>query len=403
MACIKKRRGKWVVDYRDSQGKRHWETKTNKTAAQDRLAEIISGDQPEQPLETRTFKEYGEWWLENVAKGAIKESTYQEYGNALKNHVYPTLGAVRFIEVRRAMIRELIAAKKKEGLAQSTIRNIAAPVRGMYNQAIEDGITEKNPASRIGKLNRQSKDKPKKKIDPLTREEVAVLLNAAREGKHFHWYPLLLCACRSGLRQGELIALKGIDIDFKGGFIHVQRNLSRGKISTTKNGKDRRVDMSAMFSRTLDDLLAKRRAEALREEMRKPAEERRDNATVVNEVMDGWLFRTPGVVKKNGGVIRITRLQPANLLNTFYRILVDAGLRRVRFHDLRHTFASLLLQNGESLTYVKDQMGHSSIQITVDIYGHLVPGGNRAAVNKLDAPVATTRTEPKQHEIAAAE
>jgi integrase len=60
----------------------------------------------------------------------------------------------------------------------------------------------------------------------------------------------------------------------------------------------------------------------------------------------------------------------------------------VRFHDLRHTFASLLLQNGESLTYVKQQMGHSSIQVTVDIYGHLVPGGNRAAVNKLDAVVA---------------
>src|SRR5262249_47471303 len=155
--------------------------------------------------------------------------------------------------------------------------------------------------------------------------------------------------------------------DFKGGFIHVQRNLSRGKISTTKNGKDRRVDMSTMLSNTLNDLLSKRRAEALREEMKKPAEERRDAATVVNGVMDNWLFTTPGVVKKNGEVIKITRLQPSNLLKTFCRILVDAGLGRVRFHDLRHTFASLLLQNGESLTYVKDQMGHSSIQITLDI------------------------------------
>ena len=114
MACIKKRRGKWVVDYRDSSGKRRWETKPNKKAAQDRLAEIISGDQPEQPLETRTFQEYGDWWFENVAKGAIKESTYQEYGNALKKHVYPTLGAVQFIEVRRAMIRGLIADKRKK-------------------------------------------------------------------------------------------------------------------------------------------------------------------------------------------------------------------------------------------------------------------------------------------------
>jgi integrase len=58
-------------------------------------------------------------------------------------------------------------------------------------------------------------------------------------------------------------------------------------------------------------------------------------------------------------------------------------LRRIRFHDLRHTFASLLIQNGESLAYVKDQLGYSSIKLTVDVYGHLVPGANREAVNRL--------------------
>jgi integrase len=69
-------------------------------------------------------------------------------------------------------------------------------------------------------------------------------------------------------------------------------------------------------------------------------------------------------------------------------------MRRVRFHDLRHTFASLLLQNGESPAYVKEQMGHSSIQVTVDIYGHLVPGGNRQAVDRLDdtAPAKKEQT-----------
>jgi integrase len=68
----------------------------------------------------------------------------------------------------------------------------------------------------------------------------------------------------------------------------------------------------------------------------------------------------------------------------FYKLLEKAELRRVRFHDLRHTFASLLLQNGESPAYVKEQMGHSSIQVTVDVYGHLIPGANRQAVDRLD-------------------
>jgi integrase-like protein len=65
-------------------------------------------------------------------------------------------------------------------------------------------------------------------------------------------------------------------------------------------------------------------------------------------------------------------------------LLTKAGLRRIRFHDLRHTFASLLLQQGESPQYVKEQMGHHSIQVTVDIYGHLIPGANRKAVDRLD-------------------
>ena len=215
-------------------------------AAKRRLAEILKTG--EQVGSKATFKEYGDWWLENCAKGAIKDSTYQEYEAVLKNHVYPLLGSKPFAKVNRAMIRELIAAKKKEGFSQSTIRNIMAPVRGMFFQAMDDGAAHQNPAARIGKLNKRSKDEPRKKINPLTREEIQVMLKAASEKKYIHWYPLFLCAPRTGIREGELVTLKGVDVDFNGRFIHVQRNLSRGKISATKNGKDRKVDMSAQLA-----------------------------------------------------------------------------------------------------------------------------------------------------------
>jgi integrase len=203
------------------------------------------------------------------------------------------------------------------------------------------------------------------------------------------------------------VALKGIDVDFNSRFIHVQRNLSRGKISVTKNGKDRKVDMSAKLAECLNDLLSKRRAEALRNEIQKPAEERRDRDLVINQVMEDWLFQTPVVTRSElakrrrphaeprGG----TQIDPSNLRKLFNRLLTDAKMRRVRFHDLRYTFASLLLQNGESPAYVKEQMGHSSIQVTVDIYGHLVPGANRAAVDKLDVEVPV-KAEPEQEAAA---
>ena len=127
-----------------------------------------------------------------------------------------------------------------------------------------------------------------------------------------------------------------------------------------KNGKIRRVDMSDQLTDTLNVLMQAGKAETLRK---------------------GWGQVPEGVFCSEDG----TTLHKSDFeRRVFHRLLAKAGLRRIRFHDLRHTFASRLLQNGESLVYVKDQMGHHSIQVTVDVYGHLVPGANRAAVNRLD-------------------
>lgn len=85
-----------------------------------------------------------------------------------------------------------------------------------------------------------------------------------------------------------------------------------------------------------------------------------------------------------------TQMDPDNFRKRVWpKLLAKAGFRQIRMHDLRHTFASLLIQQGESLVCVKEQMGHHSIRVTVDTYGHLVPGGNKAAVDKLDVPVLT--------------
>ena len=321
-----------------------------------------------------TFQAYAESWLENHAKVTIKQSTYLEYERSLKVHLYPLFGSKPLVRVGRKMVREMIATKQKAGLSQSTIRNILAPMRQMYNQAIDDGDAYENPASRVGKFNKR-KD-PAAQLNPLTREEVKTLLDKTLE-KSPHWYPLLLCATRTGMREGELIGLKGIDLDFRGQFIEVQRILSRGELTTPKNGRTRRVDMSGQLKDVLQELLSKKRAAALRKEMEKPAGERRDAATVVNEVIEEWVFSTPA---PRAG----KQLDPSNLRKVFQSLLTAAKLRRIRFHDLRHTFASLLIVQGESLPYVRDQLGHHSIQITVDTYGHLVPGGNRQAVDRLD-------------------
>lgn len=130
------------------------------------------------------------------------------------------------------------------------------------------------------------------------------------------------------------------------------------------------MDMSLQLTDTLKAHLLERKKETLKR---------------------GWGEVPPWVFISGLG----TPLNSANFHYWVWRpLLAKAKLRHIRVHDLRHTFASLLIQNGESLAYVKEQLGHSSIQITVDTYGHLVPGGNRQAVDRLDGLENTTIRNP---------
>jgi len=369
MACIRKRRGRWMVDYRDASGKRRWETvEGNRKDAEERLAKIIAGGR--RVVDTkRTFQEHAEEWLVTYARTHIKESSFREYEAVFKNHIFPVFGRILFSKVTREMVKRLIAEKIQAGLSRYTVKNIIVPLREMYNHAIDDGVVSfSNPASRVGRFNKQRGED--RKITPLTRDELSTLLETVGD-RMSHYSPLLLCAARTGMREGELIGLQWGDVDFNGRLIEVRRNINRGKVTTPKSGKTRRVDMSLQLTNTLERLLAQRKAEALKK------------GQSLEAVTEGWVFTTP----------QGSQLDPDNLRKrVFYRALSMAGLRRVRFHDLRHTYASLLIQQGESLAYVKDQLGHSSIQITVDTYGHLVPGGNRQAVDRLDDGSKTVAT-----------
>jgi len=266
-------------------------------------------------------------------------------------------------QIARTEIKDLIYAKLKDRLAPATVSRIKALISGVLSHALEDGLISANPASRLG---RQIKGKDRKAdVNPLTREEAKALLETIAE--HYpRYYTFFMCALRTGMRLGELRGLEWGDIDFRGGFIEVRRAYVKGQITTPKNHKRRRVDMSPQLAETLKALRTERKKESLAKGWKE---------------MPEWVF-----VNEVGQVIDEGNLRR----RVFYPVLAKTGLRHIRIHDLRHTFANMLLQNGESLVYVKDQLGHSSIQITVDIYGHLVPGANRQAVARLDNDVPTT-------------
>lgn len=192
------------------------------------------------------------------------------------------------------------------------------------------------------------------------------------------YHPLFLMAFCAGLRRGELVAVQWGDIQFgrdehdANRFIVVQHNYVRREHTTTKSKKSRRVDLSRELRRVLIELRDKRLLEAFLKGK--------------NDISGDLVFPSP-----EGSL-----LDPDNLYHRYFQpVLTKTGLRKIRLHDLRHTFGSLLIQSGASLVYVKEQMGHSSIQVTVDIYGHLIPGANVSFVDQLDEVPQERAKQPR--------
>jgi integrase len=361
---IRQKNGVWYI-FINHKGKRKakrvgTDKRVALEAAKKIQARLALGEIPYQEPRCSNFtvREYGERWLKSYAKVQLRETTSKLYGQMLRNHVYPVIGTKALSEVSRDDIKTIIANMLSKGLSRSTVHGAIAPLREMFNHAIEDKLVLANPASRIGRFTKQKGDS-RMRANPLSREELSLFLETARVN-YPRYYPLLLCLARTGMRLGEALGLQWGDIDFQGRFIEIRRSYTHGKVVLPKNGKMRRVDMSIQLTETLKALSRERKEETLKKGWRD---------------MPEWVF-----VNRDGGL-----LDGNNLYNrVFKKCLAKAGLRQVRIHDLRHTFASLLISQGESLAYVKDQLGHHSIKVTVDIYGHLVPGANKAAVDKLD-------------------
>lgn len=335
-----------------------------------------------------TMAEYYERFKRVYLETSVRKGTRGIYSTSFNQHILPFLGPISLDQITREKIKDFVAhlvTKKYEkrtkvktypvpdklrnpeitwnveavSLSRTSIRIILSQLCALFSHALEESVISANPALKLGKFYKQSKV-VHDEVQPLAADEVPTFLQAVLDRPaSVDYYPVFLCAIHTGMRAGELVGLHWGDIDFRGKFLVVRRCFTRGRIEGTKTGKTRRVDLSDSLLQELQSLKRKRQADYL--------------AKGKNEIPD-WVF-----CNQEGNPLDYYNLKHRH----FEKCLEAAKLRRIRFHDLRHTFASLLIQNGESLAYIKDQLGHSSIKMTVDVYGHLVPGANRAAVNRL--------------------
>jgi len=195
------------------------------------------------------IKEYAELWLS--LPHDFKEVTGDEYRRKLKLHAFPAIGKCRIEELDKRRFQSLFDDLAIKGLSHSTISVIRVAVSEVIDHAVDGDLIERNP---IRDLKFKNKNKSKTEIIPLTEKESALLLEKAKDYLNGKYYLLMLTALRTGMRIGEMTALKWSDIDFENRLIEVKRSYVKKRFSSPKNHKSRRVDMTPVLSDVLENL-----------------------------------------------------------------------------------------------------------------------------------------------------
>lgn len=316
-----------------------------------------------------TFKEVAKLWLAEPKQW--RESTRANYVFSLEKHVYPKIGQRPIGTITRKKLKTFFHQLINNDMAANTVALIRAPISGVFTFALDEEMIESNPLHRLAIKNRKSD----LTIRPLNERDVDLLLDQARRFMDGYYYPALLCSVRTGCRVGELQALRWTDIDLDDRILDVVASFRRGRTTRPKNDKGRRVDMTPHLVDTLRTHKREQKKAALR---------------------GGYKLSEYVFANRKGNII--DRETYKNALN---RCLDGAGLQRIRIHDLRHTYATIRLLRGHNVGDVSYQLGHSSIRITYDTYGHWMPSRFKNEVDDLDNSTAPNcpQTAPKKEHI----
>ena len=360
-------RGSYWVHTSDGPKRRYLSGKKREDVA-DELAKCLANRAEGLVFEAgiTTLGEYLDQWLQDV-QDTVRRSTFERYGELVELHVTPALGRIKLKSLTPAHARWFYRERLNSGLAPATVHKIHAVLHKALKAAVSDGLIPRNAAAGV-KLPRIANEE----INPLTAEEARRLLETTK-GTSDRLEALYVLALNTGMRQGELLALRWDDLNLERGILRVRRTLTRQNRSfvlgepKTKNSR-RTIRLTAAAVDTLRAHLARQLVEMERV---------------------GSLYQPGGLVfaTETGTIIN-----PSNLRNrSFKPLLRQAGLPSIRFHDLRHTCATLLLGKDVNLKIVSEMLGHSSISITLDIYSHLLPDMQEKAAKALEETLGQPR------------
>ncbi|HEY2476632.1 MAG TPA: tyrosine-type recombinase/integrase [Candidatus Cybelea sp.] len=349
--------GLWVASMRLGYSGRHAirKTKYAKTK-QDAQAKLLAMQQramngSEIKASRLTFEDFASRWLQDYVRLQCRETTLALYASLLRNHVVAHIGTTRLQRVSPEILQALYSQLERDGASPRLRQMIHARLHKLFATAKKWGIVSQNPCESV-----ESPRASKRPIRYYDVDQAKMLLEAARDDRYGALYAL---AVGTGIRQGELFALRWEDVNLRSGTISVRHTLQdiggRTALKEVKTEKSKRMIVLPAFA--LEALRAHRKA-----------------ALAEGESTD-WVFpnRAGGPLRKSNFIRR-----------EFKPLLQRASLPDIHFHGLRHTAATLLLSQGTSAKIVQEMLGHSRVNMTLDTYSHVTPSLQRSAACAMD-------------------
>lgn len=300
-----------------------------------------------------TFKKVGTDWLEQK-KQNIRPSSADMYQGHLTYH-FEEMNDLKVDRITTAMVEKFITKRQEAGMNISTLRKIIVTFNQVMNYCVRHKYISYNPVRDAERPKDQGSEE-KGKIRILTPEQINSFLGCVSKQKY---RTLFMLAIMSGARQGELLGLKWSDIDWKNNQVHIQRSYNKRTWYKPKTKtSNRRIDIGP---------------------------------TMISELRK-WKLACP--INEYDLIFPTETGQPlgqANMVNKYFKpALKKAGLPIIRFHDLRHTYASLMIEKGENIKYIQMQLGHADPNVTLKVYAHLMKPVNQEAAIGLENMIFET-------------
>lgn len=302
-------------------------------------------------------------------KSTLRYNTWKQYSQIVRDHILPKLGKTKIIDLRPDLIQSLYDSKVQEGVGLRTIQLTHAVLRRFLNRAVKLGLLPNNPSDVT------SPPKPRQKeMQILNDSQVYQLIITAKEIQ-IRNLALYQLAITTGMRQGELLGLKWQDVDWEKKTLHIQRQLRYGSNDGSVFSQLKtRASARTIIIGTETLSLLKEHQQRQFYEITRMGKRWRDHDLVF-----------PSTVG--------TPFNPHNLIKQYKSLLNKAGLPAIRFHDLRHTAASLMLNHGIPVLIVSKRLGHAKPSITLDIYGHLIPSMQERVAQIMDEVITPIELE----------